>query len=112
MKQTLDLTIQGSTSLTTSFAGIPFEVARYNALSIQILLDFTGGATSAGVFAIEQSNDGAAWSQSGSSIQPITNANTNLIWNIPVITSRYLRVVYTNTAGTGGTCITIGHATL
>ena len=112
MKTTVDLTLNTGLSLAANFNSVPIEASRYTAFSVQVIFDYTGGATSAGSFSIQQSNDGVTWATSPSSTQAAVSTNSSILWNIPSVTARYVRVAYTYASGTGGTASILAHATM
>jgi hypothetical protein len=112
MKTTLDFNVQSGLSLAADFQSVPLEISRYSQLSLQVLFDFSGGATSTGSLSVEQSNNGVTWSVAPGSVQTIASTNTNVVYNVPTISARYMRVAYAFTSGLGGSCAIIGHATI
>ncbi len=109
MKQTLDTTLLGSTSMNTTFFSPPIEVSPYTACTIQIVLNYPGGATNIGNFAIQVSLDNTNWSLVTSSVQYCDATHTNLSMLIEKIYFKYIRVRYQNASGTGATASILAH---
>jgi hypothetical protein len=109
MKQTLDTTLLASTSMNTSFFSPPIEVAPYSAGTIQVLLNYPGGSTNIGNFAIQVSLDNTNWSLILSSVQYADSSHGNLSMLIEKIYFKYIRVRYQNASGTGASAAILAH---
>ena len=64
MKQTVDLIILESKALGADFQTPAISVAPYQLVSVQIIFDMSGGATTAGSVSLQSSNDGINFSYS------------------------------------------------
>ena len=112
MKQTVDLTIIESQALGASFNTPAINVSPYQLVSMQIIFDFSGGATSAGSVSLQSSNDGVNFSTVPSSSLSYTNATTNHIIELQRVGFKFLRLANTHSTGTGGTAKVIAHCTI
>jgi len=112
MKQTVDLVIKESQALGAGFNTPAISVAPYALVSLQIIFDFTGGASSAGSVSLQSSNDGVNFSTVPSSSLAYTNTTTNHIIELQRVGFKFLRLNNAHTSGSGGTCKVIAHCTI
>lgn len=114
MKQTVDLVIKESQALGADFTTPAISVAPYQLVSLQIIFDFSGGATSAGDVSLQSSNDGVNFSTVPSSTLAYTNATTNHIIELQRVGFKFLRLANKDkgAGGTGGTAKVIAHCTI
>lgn len=101
--ETLLNTMLAATSLTSTFNGPAVDVEQYLGYYIQCNFDFSGGADSAGTIKLQTSIDGVNFGDYPNSTQNITNASTSAHWEVYVKFHKFVRVVWTNSSGTGGT---------
>jgi len=112
MKQTVDLVIKESQALGADFTTPAISVAPYQLVSLQVIFDFSGGATSAGTVSLESSNDGTNFSTVPSSSLAYTATTTNHIIELQRVGFKFLRLANKHTSGANGTCKVIAHCTI
>lgn len=112
MKQTVDLVILESKALGADFQTPAISVAPYQLVSVQIIFDMSGGATTAGSVSLQSSNDGINFSTVPSSTLAYTATTTNHIIELQRVGFKFLRLANVQTSGTGGTAKIIAHCTI
>lgn len=112
MKQTVDLVILESKALGASFETPAINVSPYQLVSIQIVFDMSGGASSAGAVSLQSSNDGINFSTVPSSSLNYTATTTNHIIELQRVGFKFLRLANTHSTGSGGTAKVIAHCTI
>jgi hypothetical protein len=93
--QNLQLVTNGDMSQASITSSV-LDMSNYVLASIQAV--FTGSPV--GVFKIQRSNDKVTFSDDASSVLSISSSG-DWVWEIASVGSRYARLVYTKTSGTG-----------
>jgi hypothetical protein len=83
-------------SMAATITSDPIDTNVYDRASIQAV--WTGTPT--GAIKLQQSNDGANWSEFTGTEQPVAGTADNFTWLFDTA-SAFVRVVYTRTSGTG-----------